>query len=93
MPIETGNAGIPPSEYYEKPYLPSANEAREFSKIPLLPVEALTILVNNAGKPMSVIDRLALQKISESDDSDVHLDLKAMRRQIAAELDADDDWE
>lgn len=73
--------------------MPSANEAREFSAIPLLPVEALTILINNAGKPMSVIDRLALQRISESDDSDVPLDLKAIRSQVVAELDTDDDWE
>lgn len=93
MIVETKRTGIPPGEYYEKPYLPSANEARDFSTIPLLPVEALTILVNNAGKPMSAIDRLALQRISESDDSDVPLDLKAIRAQAAAELDTDDDWE
>lgn len=93
MKTEVKTTNVPTGEYYEEPYLPSANEAREFSAIPLLPVEALTILVNNAGKPMSAIDRLALQRISESDDSDLALDLKAMRAQVAAELDTDDDWE
>ncbi len=93
MKTEAKITNIPTGEYYEDPYLPSANEAREFSAIPLLPVEALTILVNNAGKSMSAIDRLALQRISESDDSDAALDLKAIRAQVAAELDTDDDWE
>jgi len=93
MKLEAKAANIPTGEYYEQPYLPSAGEARCFSAIPLLPVEALTILVDNAGKPMSTIDRLALQRIAESDDSDVPLDLKAIRNRVAAELDTDNDWE
>ncbi len=93
MKPEVKAANIPTGEYYENPYLPSANEAGGFSEIPLLPVEALSILVNNAGKPMAIIDKLALQKIADSDDSDVPLDLKAIRNRIAAELDTDDDWE
>lgn len=84
---------IPTGEFYEKPYLPSATEAREFSAIPLFPIEALTILIDNAGKSISTIDKLALQRIAESDDSDVPLDLKVIRSRVAEELDTDDDWE
>lgn len=93
MTIEVESTGIPPSEYYERPYVPSANEARDYSAIPLLPVEAHTILVDNAGKPMSTLDRLTLQRIAESDENDSPIDLKTIRRQLASELDVDDDWE
>lgn len=92
MTNEIKSGGIPTSEYYEAPYIPSAYEAANYLAIPLLPVEAHFILVNNAGKLIQKIDRLALQRISESDEPDFTLDFKAVRKQVAKELDMDDDW-
>lgn len=59
---------IPPSSYYENPYLPTAEDRDEYQTIPLLPVEAHSILVDVVGKPIAIIDRLTLQRIAESDD-------------------------
>jgi len=83
----------PPREYYERPYLPSANEASNYLTIPLLPVEAHTILVGRAGKPMSELDRLTLQRISEMEESDVAVDLKEFRIKVATEFGIENDWE
>ena len=93
MGIETNKQGIPSRSYYERPYIPSAKEASDYSSVPLLPVEAHTILVDNARKRVSMVDNIALQKISESDESDVAVDFKKVRRQVIAELGVDDDWE
>ncbi|MBI5358197.1 hypothetical protein HZB69_01035 [Candidatus Amesbacteria bacterium] len=93
MTIEAKKSGIPPGEYYENPYFPSTNEARDYSAIPLLPVEAHSILVDSAGKSMSDLDRLTLRRIAESDESDAPLDLKAIRSQVAVELGVDNEWE
>ncbi len=71
MAIEANNSGIPTGEYYDNPYLPLADEAQDYSAIPLFPVEAHFILdlVRNAGKPTSALDRLTLQRIADSDES------------------------
>ncbi len=83
---------IPPASYYENPYPPSAGDRGEYPAIPLLPVEAHSILVDAVGKPITSIDRLTLQRIAESDD-DGPIDFQTVRRQIMAELDTDDDWD
>jgi len=83
---------IPPASYYENPYLPTVGDRDEYQTIPLLPVEAHSILVDAAGKRITTIDRLALQRIAESDD-DESIDFQAVRQQIMAELDTDDDWD
>ena len=83
---------IPPASYYENPYPPTAGDRNEYPTIPLLPVEAHSILVDAVDKPITTIDRLTLQRIAESDD-DEPIDFQAVRRQIMAELDTDDDWD
>lgn len=83
---------VPPSSYYEKPYLPSAADRGVYSSIPLLPVEAHTIIVDSAGKRLSTVDRLTLQRIAEEDD-DVPIDFLTVRRRVMAELGTDDDWD
>lgn len=93
MTSEIKSGSIPPSEFYEELYIPSASEAANYSRIPLLPVEAHTILVNSVCRPIHKIDRIALQRISESDEPDFTLDFKTVRRQVAKELDTDDDWD
>lgn len=83
---------IPPASYYENPYLPTAGDRDEYQTIPLLPVEALTIIVDSAGKHLSSVDRLTLQRIANEND-DVPIDFLAVRRRVMAELDTDDDWD
>lgn len=92
MSIESDNF-MPPSEYYERPYVPSPDEAKGYLFIPLLPVEAHSILVDRAGTVMSELDALALQRISDSEEEDIALDYKKIRRKIAEELGVEDDWE
>ncbi len=83
----------PPAEFYEDPYLPGALEMQDYLSVPLSPVEAHTILVRMAGGPMSTVDRIALQRIADEDDGDFQQDFLAIRKQVAAELDTDDDWD
>lgn len=81
----------PGSEYYERPYLPSEGELDGYSSVPLLPVEAHTILSDNVGRKMSVLDRLTLQKISDMEEGDFSVDFLKLRRQLAEELGIDED--
>ena len=83
----------PPSEFYEDPYIPSVLEASSYSRIPLLPVEAHAILVNYAGRDLSEVDRKALEMISGSDDADVRMDYKVVRRKAAEKLGKENDWD
>lgn len=89
---ENDKQNTPPTSYYERPYLPGPGDRVEFHTIPLLPVEAHTILIDNAGKPLSTLDRLTLLRISESEE-DEPIDFQAERRRVAAELDTDEDWD
>lgn len=82
----------PPAEYYEQPYLPGALELDDYATLPLLPVEAHTILVNSVGTTMSTTDRIALERIAHSD-SDEPVDLLAIRKRVMDEFDTDDDWD
>lgn len=93
MTKETAKHIVPTNEYYESPYIPSTVEASDYSTIPLLPVEAHSILVGNTGKRIPTVDKLALQRISELDESDIQVDYKKVRKQVARELGLDDDWE
>ena len=92
MTIEANKSIIPSRAFYERPYVPSSDEASQYLSIPLRPVEAHSILVDRVGKKMSVVDKLALQRISELDESDTPVDYKKIRKQVAAELDVDDSW-
>ena len=82
---------IPPSEFYDSPRIPSSHELEEFGTVPLRAVEAHSILVTQANKHISPLDRMTLQRISESDDPDHQIDFKKLRKQIAAELDIDNE--
>lgn len=83
---------IPPASYYENPYLPTVGDRDEYQTIPLLPVEAHTIIVDSAGKHLSTVDRLTLERIADEDD-DVPIDFLMVRRRVMAELCTDDDWD
>lgn len=70
----------PGSDYYENPYIPSAEERSDWSTLPLRPVEAHYLLVNNAGN-LSQADAAALRAIADSDDNpDQEVDLFSTRR-------------
>ena len=83
---------VPPASYYENPYPPTTGDRDEYQTIPLLPVEAHSILVAAIGKPISTVDRLALQRIAD-EDGDEPIDFQSVRRQIMSEFDTDDDWD
>lgn len=85
-------ASLPPASFYDRPYLLGAAECDGYGTVPLLAVEAHTILVDSVGRPMSTVDRLTLERISEAD-SDETIDFLDTRRQVMAEFDTDDDWD
>lgn len=92
MAVADERIAIPPARYYEFPYLPGIVEGESYHRIPLLPVEAHSILVDRAGKPISTVDRLTLQQITEGD-GDEAIDFQAVRRRIVAELGTNEDWD
>lgn len=92
MALEDKKSLTPPASFYDRPYLPSAAECDGYETVPLLAVEAHTILVDSAGRPMSTIDRLTLERISEAD-SDETVDFLAARRRVMVEFGIDDDWD
>lgn len=57
----------PDPEYYDRPYVPNTVERDEWRELPLRPIEALTLLVNNADT-LSESDRRALRIIIDNDD-------------------------
>ncbi len=90
--IEKNPTQRPSKIYYERPYVPNPNEVDDYKTIPLLPVEAHTIISDSVGKKrLSPLDRLTLEKISESDD-DQEIDFLALRKKIKEEsIDYDED--
>ncbi|HAU98639.1 MAG: hypothetical protein UX04_C0002G0229 [Microgenomates group bacterium GW2011_GWF2_45_18] len=72
----------PGSDYYENPYIPSAEERADWRTLPLRPVEAHYLLVNNVGN-MSQADAAALRAIADDDDNpDQEVDLFSTRRNL-----------
>jgi hypothetical protein len=87
----------PGSNYYEDPYIPSEDERSDYQSIPLRPVEAHTLLVNNAGN-LSEADKRALRAIVDGDyhpDQEVDF-LTAGKEEMTLDGgyhdDDDDDW-
>ena len=83
---------IPGKEFYEYPYLPCPLESKEYDSIPLTGAEVNTIIVANAGKQLSTVDRSALQMMSEVE-SDEFVDLQAARRRAQALLGFDSEYD
>ena len=92
MAIENQKQKVPPASFYEEPYLPSDGDREEYDNIPLLPVEAHSIIVRMAGKPMSTVDRTTLLRISD-DDGECPIDFMEMRKRVLIEFEIDDDWD
>lgn len=73
----------PGSDYYENPYIPTDEERRDWKTLPLRPVEAHYLLVNNVGK-LSPSDALALRAIADGDYlPDQEVDFLAIQRELS----------
>lgn len=87
----------PGNDYYKNPSIPSNGERSDYETIPLRPVEAHTLLVNNTGE-LSESDKRALRAIVDGDyhpDQEVDF-LNASRDEMTLDggyHDDDDDWD
>jgi hypothetical protein len=77
------NRNRPDSRYYDKPYIPNDKELSEWDSVPLRPVEAHSILVNNLEN-LSEAQKAALRSIIDEDDyPDQEVDYKSILSQFS----------